>query len=70
MARKKVQNRQYQHLAIYRIARDIFVGLSGGMVVTFTNIPDVLDLLTKVFLLLNLLILSYHLEITIHGKHN
>ncbi len=70
MARKRIKVREYQHLAVYRIARDIFVGLSGGMVVTFTNVIDPLDFLTKVFLLLNLLILSYHLEITIHGKSN
>jgi len=66
----KFKPAKYQHFAVFRIARDIFVGLSGGMIVTFTNIIDVLDFLVKFFLLLNLLIMSYHLEITIHGRRN
>jgi hypothetical protein len=65
----KIKFTRFHLLAVARIARDIVVGLAGATLVLLMNLGDLGEIAIKVLTLLNLLLVSYHLEITIYGKH-
>jgi hypothetical protein len=66
--KQKVKFTRFHFLAIARIARDIVVGLAGVIFVALANAKGLMDAIIRFLILLNLLIMSYHLEITIYGK--
>lgn len=64
----KIPLRKYQFLSILRITWEIVIGLLLVMLLSLSRPIEGLDFLIRFLILLNLIIIAYHVDTTIHGK--